>query len=80
MTTLTSPMEVTGAQREQLQEQGFFITDVLFDESTLEAARGEFNRMWQEDIGAARVNTGVKLYRSPEQLETTVVNLRVGRA
>src|SRR5688572_11801224 len=54
MTTLTAPVEVTPAQREQLDEQGFFITDVLFDEPTLEAVRGEFNRMWQEHIRAAR--------------------------
>jgi len=54
MTTLTSPVEVTDAQREQLDEQGFFITDVLFDEPTLEAVRDEFNRLWQEHIEAAR--------------------------
>ena len=54
MTTLTSPVEVTDAQREQLLTDGFFITDVLFDEPTLEAVRGEFNRLWQEHIENAR--------------------------
>jgi ectoine hydroxylase-related dioxygenase (phytanoyl-CoA dioxygenase family) len=51
---LTTVVEITKAQRQQFQQQGYFITDVVFDESTLQPMRDEFNRLWQEIIEAAR--------------------------
>jgi ectoine hydroxylase-related dioxygenase (phytanoyl-CoA dioxygenase family) len=45
-----APPEVSDEQRRQLDEQGFFITPVLFDEATIAAVRGEFERLWQHHI------------------------------
>jgi phytanoyl-CoA hydroxylase len=50
MSTLAEIVCVTDAQRRQLDEQGFFITDVLFDEPTLEGVRREFERLWNQNI------------------------------
>jgi len=47
-TTLAT--EVTPLQRELLDKQGYFITDVLFDEETLAGVRSECERLWQEHI------------------------------
>lgn len=51
---------ITEAQLRQYHDHGYFITDVLFDEPTLENIRQEFKRMWAEDIEAAKA-TGEKL-------------------
>src|SRR5688572_10407133 len=55
-TTLTdiAPPVVTDEQRRQLDEQGFFITDVLFDEPTLQGVRDGFRRVWDELIENAK--------------------------
>jgi ectoine hydroxylase-related dioxygenase (phytanoyl-CoA dioxygenase family) len=37
---------------QQLQEDGFCITESLFDESTLAGVRSEFDRMWRENIAS----------------------------
>jgi phytanoyl-CoA hydroxylase len=50
MSTATLDVQVTDAQRAQLDEQGFFMTDVLFDDATLEGVRREFRRMWNENV------------------------------
>ena len=46
-------MTVTPAQRQQLDKDGYFITDVLFDQATLDGVQSEFQRMWDEDIAKA---------------------------
>ncbi len=38
-------IQVSAAQHHQLHVEGFFITEVLFDEQTLEEVRGEFERL-----------------------------------
>jgi phytanoyl-CoA hydroxylase len=53
MTATIAPPIVTEAQRQQLARDGFFITDVLFDEATLEGMRREFKRLWEEHIAWA---------------------------
>lgn len=45
---------ITQAQREQLDEQGYFTTGVLFDDETLENVRCEFERLWQLHIEEIR--------------------------
>jgi ectoine hydroxylase-related dioxygenase (phytanoyl-CoA dioxygenase family) len=45
-------VEITPAQRAQWQELGYFITDVVFDEATLEPVRAAFHRLHQEMIEA----------------------------
>jgi len=54
MNTTHSASLVSDAQRRQFEEAGFFITDVLFDEPTLEGVRLEFERVWKEKIEAAQ--------------------------
>jgi len=51
---------VTETQRRQFADEGYFITDVVFDEPTLEGVRQEFKRMWAEEIEKAKT-TGEKL-------------------
>jgi ectoine hydroxylase-related dioxygenase (phytanoyl-CoA dioxygenase family) len=53
MLTATATVTVTDEQREQLDRDGFFVTDVLFDEATLEGVRQEFKRFWDKEIAAA---------------------------
>lgn len=53
MAAVSSPVIVSDAQRQQLEEEGFFITGVLFDEPTLAGLRGEFQRFWDEHIAGA---------------------------
>ncbi len=50
----TADVIVTDQQRQQLDEQGYFITDVLFDEPTLQGVRNEFIRLWENSIAAAQ--------------------------
>jgi ectoine hydroxylase-related dioxygenase (phytanoyl-CoA dioxygenase family) len=45
---------VSDDERQRLDEDGYFITDVLFDEETLAGVRSEFERIWQEQIAAAQ--------------------------
>ena len=54
MSTTIPFADVTQEQRRQYREEGFFVTDVLFDESLLASLRSEFNRIWQETIEAAK--------------------------
>jgi ectoine hydroxylase-related dioxygenase (phytanoyl-CoA dioxygenase family) len=51
--TQLSPL-VSDDQRRRLDEDGFFITDVLFDEETLAGVRSEFERVWHEQIEDAQ--------------------------
>lgn len=51
--TLTAPL-VTPEQHRQLEDDGYFITPVLFDEPTLEGVRAEFNRLWAEHVEATK--------------------------
>jgi hypothetical protein len=46
-------MTITDAQLQQFRDDGYFITDVLFDEATLEELRAEFRRLWDNEIRAA---------------------------
>lgn len=50
---MMNTVQVTEAQRQQFADDGFFITDVVFDEPTLAGIRGEFTRFWNEEIAAA---------------------------
>ena len=45
---------VTEAQRRQFREDGYFMTDVVFDEATLAGVRAQFKRFWDEAIVAAQ--------------------------
>lgn len=53
MQTALANVTVTEEQRRQLDRDGYFITDVLFDDATLEAVRQEFKRFWEAEIAAA---------------------------
>ena len=53
MTTCATAATVTEAQRRQLAEEGYFITDVVFDKATLDGMRREFTRLWHEEIEKA---------------------------
>jgi phytanoyl-CoA hydroxylase len=53
MSTATLDIQVTDLQRRQLDEQGFFVTDVLFDDATLDGVRNEFQRLWDENVAHA---------------------------
>lgn len=50
MTNVIDQPLVTEEQKEQYAAQGFFITDVLFEEETLAEVRSEFERLWQQRI------------------------------
>jgi phytanoyl-CoA hydroxylase len=52
MSTITQEI-VNAEQRRSFEEQGFFVTDVLFDEATLADVRREFERLWQDSIATA---------------------------
>ena len=54
MATIVPKELINSDQRRSLDEQGFFITEVLFDELTLEAVRHEFLRIWQQHIEKAK--------------------------
>lgn len=41
---------ISDQQRRQLDEQGYIITPVHFDEATIAAVYSEFDRLWQEHI------------------------------
>ncbi len=43
---------LTDRMRSQLRDDGYFITDVLFDDATLAAVRGEFRRIWDDNVAA----------------------------
>lgn len=58
----TANVTVTDEQRRLLDEQGFFITDVLFDEDTLATLRAEFMRLWEANIAACRTQDERALY------------------
>lgn len=46
---MTQP--ILNAQRvQQLADEGYSITDVVFDDATLAGVKGEFERLWQEGI------------------------------
>jgi len=47
---------VTPTQRQQLADDGYFITEVLFDTATLDGVQSEFDRMWREDIAKAEAS------------------------
>ena len=47
-------LQVTAAQRQQFADDGYLITDVVFDEPTLADVRREFKRMWDEDVKQAQ--------------------------
>ena len=53
MTTLAAPI-VTPENRRQLDDDGYFITPVLFDDTILEGVRTEFNRLWAEHVEATK--------------------------
>lgn len=55
-TTFNETLRVTDEQRSQLREDGFFITDVLFETATLDGVRCEFQRLWDEEIRAAEAS------------------------
>ncbi len=44
--------QVTEAVRAQYRDEGFFITPVLFEDSTLAKVRDAMNAIWEEDIQA----------------------------
>lgn len=46
-------MVPTASQVEQFHRDGYFTTDVLFDERTLESVRNEFDRLWDENVAEA---------------------------
>ncbi|MCE9591155.1 MAG: phytanoyl-CoA dioxygenase family protein [Planctomycetes bacterium] len=52
--TAIEHIHVTDAQRAQLDDLGYFITDKVIDDGTLMAVREEFIRFWQEEITGAR--------------------------
>lgn len=41
---------LTPTQRQQFVDEGYFLTDVVFDAPTMTALRAEFDRLWQEEI------------------------------
>ncbi len=43
-------MVPTASQIEQFRRDGYFTTEVLFDERTLHGVQDEFDRLWQENI------------------------------
>jgi phytanoyl-CoA hydroxylase len=45
---------VTAEKRRQFEAEGYFITDVVFDDEVLAPVRAEFERFWQERIEAAQ--------------------------
>jgi ectoine hydroxylase-related dioxygenase (phytanoyl-CoA dioxygenase family) len=49
----TGAFHVTDPQREQFERDGYFMTDVVFDEHTIAGVRAEFERIWAEMIEAA---------------------------
>lgn len=49
-----APCRVTDQQRAQFRDDGFFVTDVLFDTATLDGVQAEFQRMWDEDVASAQ--------------------------
>ncbi|MCX5661620.1 MAG: phytanoyl-CoA dioxygenase family protein [Planctomycetota bacterium] len=53
MTTLASPDVLTQLRLRQLDDDGYFTTPVIFDEASVNGVRGEFLRMWQEQIARA---------------------------
>ncbi|MCG3146679.1 MAG: hypothetical protein PCFJNLEI_00113 [Verrucomicrobiae bacterium] len=57
---MNNQITVTDAQRQQYAADGYFITDVVFDEATLAGIRQEFKRMWAEEIEKAK-QSGEKL-------------------
>ncbi len=53
MTTATLPSQkpiVQPHQKKQFEEQGFFVTDVLFDEATIAGVRQAFEEVWADEI------------------------------
>ncbi len=60
METTLAPVIVTEENRRTWNELGYFITDVVFDEETLEGVRADFKRMWGEEIENAK-KTGDQL-------------------
>ncbi len=64
---------ITAAQREQFDRDGYFVADVQWDEATLAGVRGEFDRLWQEDIRAAEAR-GL-----PKQLELARLRPFIGQ-
>ena len=50
----TTICQLTDQQRKQFCDDGFFVTDVLFDTVTLDGVQSEFLRMWDEDITKAK--------------------------
>lgn len=55
--------QITPTEQTQFRDNGFFITDVLFDAATLDAVQAEFQRMWDEDIAAAERGGDAKQVR-----------------
>src|SRR5579862_5665201 len=39
--------------RKQFENDGYFVTEPLFDAATFQNLRGEFDRLWQEEIRSA---------------------------
>jgi phytanoyl-CoA hydroxylase len=55
-----TPYQVTTEQKNKFRDDGFFITDVLFDTATLDSVQAEFQRMWNEDIAKAERSSDPK--------------------
>jgi len=49
-------MQITETQKKQFRDQGYFITDVVFDAATMSALKQEFDKLWQEEIAEAEKN------------------------
>ena len=48
---------VTDEQRRRLREDGYYITDVLFDEATLQTVRDAFQEVWDRNVAATLKRT-----------------------